>query len=170
MAETELEYILTHSYKAEMIAYMEAHQGAFGEAISLALGPESPYAWRAAWILWSCMEDNDARLRPFVRDLIRQLPLVKENRQREWLIILQKMEVDEKYEGLLYDACAGIWEQVGKKPGVRLHAFRMMAKLVGKYPELANEMEFLSQDHYLESLSPGVRSIVIRVANHFEKK
>ncbi|MEE4178429.1 MAG: hypothetical protein V2I46_13065 [Bacteroides sp.] len=169
MAETELQKFLVNHYKANILHYMDEHPGAFEEAIRLALGPESPYAWRASWILWSCMETNDARIRPLVGDLIRNLTQVKENRQREWLIILQKMEIDEQYEGVLYDACVGIWEQVNKKPGVRLHAFRMMAKLADKYPELAKEMAFLSQEHYLESLSGGVRSIVTRMANRFDK-
>lgn len=170
MPETELREILVKHYKADILAYMDAHPEAFEAAVGLALGKESPRAWRASWILWSCMEDNDARIRPFVGDMIRQLALVKENRQREWLIILQKMEIGQEYEGLLLDACIRIWESVGKKPGVRLHAFRIMAKLAGKYPELGNEMAFLTQDHYLENLSPGVRQIVTRMTGRLLKK
>lgn len=170
MPETELQKVLIKNYKADILAFMEGHPGAFEEAIGLALDDESSFAWRASWILWSCMEHNDERLRPFVPDFLRKLPGVKENCQREWLIILQRMDIAEEYEGLLLDHCIRIWETIGKKPGVRLHAFRMIAKFAESYPDLSNELAFLSQEQYLEGLSPGVRWIVSKMIQKWKRK
>ena len=36
-----------------MIAYMETHPEAYEEAVQLAISDKQPYAWRAAWLLWS---------------------------------------------------------------------------------------------------------------------
>lgn len=43
--ETRLEYILTHSYKEEMIAYIKNNPGETDELIKLSLGDKHPYSW-----------------------------------------------------------------------------------------------------------------------------
>lgn len=53
-----------------------------------------------------------------------------------------------------------IWEQVGKIPSVRIFAFRLIVRIARKYPELKNEIAFLTQPHYTETLSPGIRNSV----------
>lgn len=63
--ETKLEYILTNSYKAEMITYLKTHPEDFREAIKLAISDKQPYSWRASWLLWSCMDKNDLRIRKY---------------------------------------------------------------------------------------------------------
>ncbi|MCA4900327.1 MAG: hypothetical protein ACK514_02495 [Bacteroidota bacterium] len=65
--ETKLEHLLTSSHKAEMIDYMESHPGDFTELIKLAIADKQPYSWRAAWLLWSCMDKNDKRVRKYLK-------------------------------------------------------------------------------------------------------
>ena len=57
--ETALEKTLTSCYKHEMISFMENHPEAFDEAIQLTVSDKQPYSWRAAWLLLSCIEEND---------------------------------------------------------------------------------------------------------------
>ena len=66
MEETKLEHILTNSYKADMISYMKSHPEDFEEAIKLAITDKQPYSWRAAWLLWSCMDKNDQRINKYI--------------------------------------------------------------------------------------------------------
>ena len=54
-----LEHILTSSCEADMIFYIASHPEDFKEATKLAISNKQPYSWRAAWLLWSCMEEND---------------------------------------------------------------------------------------------------------------
>jgi len=68
--ETELEYTLTHSYKEGMISYMKTHPEEFDELIKLAISHKPPYSWRAAWLLWSCMEKNDKRVQGNIKKII----------------------------------------------------------------------------------------------------
>ena len=69
--ETELERVLISSYKDKMISFMDAHPEYFEEAIELAISDKQSYSWRAAWLLWSCMEENDSRIQGYIKKIIK---------------------------------------------------------------------------------------------------
>jgi len=161
--ETALEHILLKTYKTAMVRYMAEHPEDFEEAIHLAVIDKPPYSWRAAWLLWSCMEKNDRRVQPYVNTIIDILPLRTDNLQRELFKILFNMELNEESEGRLFHLCLVEWEQIHKKPSVRLNAFQLIIKIARKYPELSNEIELLTQEQYTDSLSPGVRHSISRL-------
>jgi hypothetical protein len=155
--ETPLEQILSNFYKKEMIMYVAEHPDDFQEAISLAVSNKQPYSWRSAWLLWSCMEKDDPRIREHIPAIISAIKSLPDGHQRELMKILQLMELEEEHEGVLFDICASIWEKIHKQPSVRYNAFITMVKIAEKYPELLNDLGFLAQTQYLETLSPGVK-------------
>ena len=161
--ESALENKLLASYKAEMISFMEDHPEYFDEAIELAIGDKQPYSWRAAWLLWSCMEENDKRIQKYVKRIVETLDTKDDGHQRELLKILLQMELKEEYEGKLFDLCMNIWEQIDKAPAVRVNAFKFIVKIAKKHRELTKEISFLAQEHYLESLSPGAKHSVLKL-------
>jgi hypothetical protein len=161
--ETELEWMLTNSYKTEMISFLSTHPEYFEEAIQLAITDRQPYSWRAAWLLWSCMEKNDQRVQGHIKDLIDCIPTKNDNQQREIFLILQKMELDEELEGVLFNICLSVWEKIDKKPSVRLNALKLLIKIAQKYPGLSQEIVLLSNDQFLESLSPGVKKSIAQM-------
>lgn len=61
--QSPLEKILIRCYKDEMISFMNAHSECFEEAVELALSDKQPYSWRAAFLLWSVIEENDKRIK-----------------------------------------------------------------------------------------------------------
>jgi hypothetical protein len=168
--ETALEKTLTSFYKEGMIAYMDAHPEDYEEAINLAISDKQPYSWRAAWLLWSCMEENDPRVQTHLKNIIHSITTKQDGHQRELLKILLKMELDEESEGYLFDVCATIWEKINKRPSVRFTAFMMILKIAKKYPDLFQEINALTQDHYLDSLSPGIKNSLSRTINEFSSK
>jgi len=161
--ESELENKLLNSYKDEMISFMENHPEYFDEAIKLAIGDKQPYSWRAAWLLWSCMEENDKRIRKYIKKIVDSIKTKDDGQQRELLKILLQMELKEEYEGILFNLCMNIWEQINKSPSVRITALKFIIKIAKKHPELSQEISFLTQNHYLESLSPGIKHSVSRM-------
>lgn len=161
--ETALEIILTTSYKDGMISFLKANPEYFEEAVQLALGDKQPYSWRAAWLLWSCLGENDSRLRKYISEIINVLPDKKDGHQRELMKILTKMELTEEQEGYLFNFCMTVWESIHKSPSVRYNAFIFLLKTVEKHPELMNEMVWFTQNQYLETLSPGVRHSLLRL-------
>lgn len=155
--ESPFEYILTHTYKDDMITMVRQNPDFFNEAVQLAISDKLPYSWRAAWLLWSCMEDNDIRVKKYIPEIIRILPGRPDNQKRELLKILLMMELEDDDESRLFDLCVSIWENTDKKPSIRHKAILVIVKTAEKYPELIPEVSLLMQDHYQESLSPGVK-------------
>jgi hypothetical protein len=140
---------------------MQSQPEEFGELVGLALSDEQPYAWRAAWLLSNLMMDNDPELRPYIGQMIDLLPVAGESRQRIFLRMLYRMEVDGDNEGRLFDHSLSIWENTKIASGVRANAFKMLLKIARNHPELQREIQFLTEPHYLESLSPGIRHSVL---------
>jgi hypothetical protein len=161
--ETALEQVLTNSYKAGMISFMATHPEAIKEAIQLAISDKQPYSWRAAWLLWSCMKENDQRLQGYIKNIISTISTKNDDHQRELLKILQQMEINEEYEGLLFNLCATVWEKIKKKPSVRFTAFKMMVKIAKNHPDLSREIIFLTQDQYMDSLSPAAKKSIFKM-------
>lgn len=166
--ETELEQVLMNCYKEEMISFVQSHPEVFNELIQLALANKQPYSWRAAWLLWSCMNENDLRVKKHIKTIIKSIESKQDGHQRELLKILLNTELKDDHEGIVFNICVNLWEQINKKPSIRYIAFRFIVKIVKKHPELRNEIDFLIQDHYMESLSPGVKhsiSIMVKELN-----
>jgi hypothetical protein len=158
--ESAFEHLLTHSYKADLVSHLNSHPRDFVEAINLALSNKQPYSQKAAWLLWSCMKENDPRLRKYVRRIIEFLPGANDSQLRELLIVLGKLEINSNYQGKLFDISVDRWTRVEKRPSVRYTAFRTMAKIAQNYPELLREIEILTDKQYTESLSASaIKSI-----------
>ena len=139
---------------------MNAHPEYFEEAIELAVSDKQPYSWRAAYTLWSVIDKNDKRIQKHIKKIVSAVKNKNDGHQRELLKILLMMDLDEKYESELFDICMCVWEQINKAPSVRVNAFKFILKIAKKHPELKQEISFLIQDHYLDSLSPGARHSV----------
>jgi len=163
---TTLEHILTSTFKDEMIAYLNGHPEDFEEAIQLAISDKQPYGWRAAWLLWSCMKENDRRIQRYIKKIINTIPTKGDGHQRELLKILLLMKLQEEDEGILLDICLTIWGKTNTRPSVRYTAFIFMNKMAAKYPDLKNEIELLTEDHYLEALSPGIKISIKKIINN----
>ena len=166
---TTLEHILTSSYKADMISYMAAHPEDFDEAIKLSISNKQPYSWRAAWLLWSCMEENDKRIEGYINNIINTITAKNDDHQRELLKILLQMDLNEKYEGFLFDVCVTIWEKINKKPSVRFAAFKFIIKIAKKHPDLSKEITFLTQNQYLDLLSPAAKKSISKMTKEFSQ-
>jgi len=142
---------------------METHPEAYEEAVQLAISDKQPYAWRAAWLLWSCLEENDRRVQKHVKEIVKSVKSKNDGHQRELLKILLLMVIYKKYEGILFNLCLYVWVEINKSPSVRITAFKFILKLVKKHPELSNEITFLLQERYLETFSPGVKKSISKM-------
>jgi len=167
--ETPLEYILTHTYKADMLAYMASHPEAFKEAFQLAISDKQPYAWRSAWLLWGCITKNDMRIRPHIDAIINSLSTKKDGHTRELLKILDVMELNELQEGIIYNLCINLWKNIHKTPSIRYTAIKFIFRMVHKHPALWHEVRFLTQDIYVENLTPGIKKGVEKLTINYVK-
>jgi hypothetical protein len=161
--ESVLENKLMTLYKEQMISFLKSHPEHFDEAIQLAISDKQPYSWRAAFLLWGSIEDNDKRIQKHIKSIVSCIYEKEDGHQRELLKILYKMKISEKLEGQIFNICMNLWEQISKDPSVRMTAFKFIVKIVKEHPELLEEINFLTQDHYLESLSPGVKRSIEKI-------
>ena len=165
---TPLEHILFRSFKAEAISYIKGHPEDFQELVNYAISDQAHVNWRAAWLITNCMQDNDPRLGGYVDKIVSELSTKQDNHQRELLKILLRMRLKEEQESYLFDHAVRLWESLKKAPAVRYIAFRMMAEIATKYPELKNEVLMLTQPQYLTTLSPGVQHSVKKLIKQLE--
>jgi len=164
--ETAFEHILTNSYKADLVVYVNSHPKDFIKVLKLAISNKQPYSQKAAWLLWSCMKENDLRIRKYSNQIIKELPQKIDSQQRELLIVLEKMNLDSKDVALLFDTCVDIWQKIDKQPSIRYAAFRLLIKIAKKYPDLANELKLLTDDIYIDSLSKIARKSILQLVQN----
>lgn len=158
--ESKLKSKLISSYKEEMGAFLKSQQEYFNEALELSISDDQPFAWRSAFLLSSCMEDNDARVKKYIKPILARIKSKNDGHQRELLKILYRMKLSDKEEGIVFDICIRLWEQISKDPSLRMTAIKFILKIAKEHRELLNEIAPLMQDHYLELLSPGVKKSI----------
>ncbi|MCU0343299.1 MAG: hypothetical protein MUF28_05705 [Ignavibacterium sp.] len=157
---SQLKSKLISSYKEEMVAFLKSQPEHFNEAIELAISDDQPFAWRSAFVLSSCMDDNDARVKNYIKRILACIKNKNDGHQRELLKILYRMKLSDKEEGMVFDICIRLWEQISKDPSVRMTALKFILKIAKDHYELLNEITPLMQDQYLELLSPGVKKSI----------
>jgi len=167
--ETALEQILTSFCKTKMISYLTAHPEDFKEAVKLAVSDKQPYSWRAAWLLWSFIGENDLRIQGHIKTIIDNISTKEDGHQRELLKILLKMKLNEEQEGYLYSLCVSVWEKINKKPSVRYTAFRFIIEIAKKHSDLSHEITYLAHDQYLDTLSPAVKKSILKMLREIDK-
>ncbi|WP_139958780.1 hypothetical protein [Flavicella sediminum] len=160
--KTDLEELfLTRRSKESLLEFANANPHTFDELLLYGLKVDAPNAWRSAWLICHLMKKNDKRIRPHLSILTETLLLKKDGHQRQLLLILLQMELDEETEGLVFDLSMTIWEDVQKIPSTRITAFKLVYKIAEKYPELAAEVELWTDTYYTKTLSPGIKKSLI---------
>lgn len=149
--------------KKELVLFVNKNTDNFTFAMKIALSEEQPYAWRAVWIINHATKNRDPRLTKYLNLIIKNLQEKQDGHQRELLKLVEKIEIEEENEGYIFDLCMTIWGDVDKIPSVRIIALKLIIKIVKKYPELMNEIKFITQEHYLETLSPGIKKSMIKM-------
>ena len=115
------------------------------------------------------MDSNDKRIRRHIKKIIDILPDRQDGQQRELLMVLERMEVDTKYKGHLYDSCTKIWGNINKNPSLRFHAFKIMVAISKKYPGLSKEIKTLTDTYYTDNLTDNVKKSIFRLLTNDNK-
>ena len=161
--ETNLKFTLTNSQKEFWISYIASHQDDFPELVKLSISDNQPYSWRASWLLSSCMKNNDHRVKKHIQKIIDILPERQNSQQRALLKVLQRIDIETKYEGQLFDSCSKIWQNINNNPSLRFQAFKIMIATSKKYPDLKSEIKFLTDEYYTEKLTDVVKKSILKL-------
>lgn len=80
-------------------------------------------------------------------------------------MILHRMELNENFEGRIFDICLHIWGKVKKNPSLRYNAFKLLIRISNNHPDLSKEIKSLTEAHYIEMLSDSVKKSIIKLNN-----
>ena len=161
--ETNLKFTLTNSQKEFWISYIASHQDNFPELIKLSISNKQPYSWRASWLLSSCMNNNDHRVKKHIQKIIDILPERQNSQQRALLKVLQRIDIETKYEGQLFDSCSKIWQNINNNPSLRFQAFKIIINISSKYPDFTREIKLLIDNYYTDNLSDILKKSIFRL-------
>jgi hypothetical protein len=161
--ELSLEFTLKNSQKKDCISYIESNQDDFPKLVKLSISDNQPYSWRASWLLSSCMKNNDHRVKKHIQKIIDILLDRQNNQQWSLLRVLQRMELESKHEGQLFDTCTKIWQNINNNPSLRFQAFKIIINISSKYPDFTREIKLLIDNYYTDNLSDILKKSIFRL-------
>lgn len=160
-----------YNKNTDMLIYVNEHPNLFVDLIEASLDNQHPKAWRAAMLLGHAMKKDDVRLQPYINDLITCLPLLNhDGHQRQLLIILDKLTLNDDQNGHLFNHCLSLWEDVHKIPSTRIRSFQAMVKMTKDFPELKDELRLFATDYYSKTLSKSIKISFERLVFKLQKK
>jgi len=120
-------------------------------------------SWKYAWKLNKELEINTEISDLNLEHLLEGIKGKGDGHQREILKILLKSSFNERYITPLFDLSLDIWLNIKKKSSLRITAYQILIKITNRYPPLKNELEILTNNSHLNSLSNGIKKSVSKL-------
>ena len=136
----------------------------FAELMKCLLGPVYRVSQRAAWPVSLCIERYPELVKPYFDVLIKQLErgdahvAVRRNVAR----LLQFVDIPERYQGRVFDACYNRLADPNETVAVRVFSMTVAAKIAENEPELMEELRMIATK-YPQAATPGFRGRARRV-------
>ena len=86
------------------------------------------------------------------------------------LKIVNKFKLSQKQEGYLLEICINLWKDINLKSGTRYYAILLILRFSQRYPDIINEISYLLEDYYTNTLSPGIKCNVLKKAKRNQLK
>ena len=126
----------------KVIDYIVINPDKFSDAVDLSFSDENPVAWHTAWVIDHLTDKNTDIFKPFLNESIEHIKsLATDSQLRIYLRIINKYDIPEQYEVLLYDYCKELILSSEKAVGIKANAMRILKKICTKYPELTEEIK-----------------------------
>lgn len=130
----------------------------FRELITIVLNEKDPLPMRASWVAEGITAKYPEMILPYMNDLIKNLRrFTHPGTLRNLLKIFSRMEINEKFHGVLADTCFE-WMADEKMPAaIKVYSMQILANLTLIYPELKNEL-FEVIDEQIPRSSPAFKA------------
>ena len=141
----------------------------FETLLKLTLFEKDPIAWRAAWILDGSDYQQPGLAKPFLSQIIQNLPqLESKGALRSLLRLLCRFDIHEDDQGLLIDLCFGYMVSELYPVAVKVHAMQIIYNHTLIYPELKEELITVIEDQ-VDNNSVGFMSRGMRIIRQLKK-
>jgi len=127
----------------------------FKELVNFIMNEPDPLPMRASWVMEGITLKYPEMINPYTGMLIRNLRKYSHpGTRRNLLKIFSRMEIHEKYHGILLDICFDWMADEEKAVAEKVHAMQIIANHLKFYPELINEFIEVINDQIPKN-SPG---------------
>ena len=112
----------------------------FRELIHFIITAEDPLPMRASWVVEGITFKYPEMIKPYTGQLIRNLrKFTHQGTCRNVLKILSRMDIPEKYHGILIDICFEWMSEDKRSVAEKVFAMQIIANHLKLYPELSKE-------------------------------
>jgi hypothetical protein len=120
----------------------------FKELMKYFLDDEYRLAQRAAWSVSWAARQKPEMIFPHIKDLVEVLHRknVHDTVIRNSVRVLQEIEIPEKYQGEVMDACFQFLESPSTAVAIKAFAMTTLFNLSKKYPEIKSELKLIIED------------------------
>ena len=140
----------------------------FNQLFELFLNDEYRVTKRAAWPLSYCAIAHPEFMQNNFDKLLSNLhkPSLHDSIKRNTLRLLQHMNIPEKYEGEIMDACCKYVESSTEAVAIKAFALTVLGNLAKKYPEIIPEIKIIIEDQ-LPHQTAGFKSRANKLLKQF---
>lgn len=130
----------------------------FAEIYQLIYSENPRIAWHAAWVIDHVSEEDPAKLKPYVPELIDRLPSLKSSSlRRHFTRMLLSQEIPEHLLGTLVDVLYNLLSPE-EAVAVRANSLQLLYNISMIEPDLKPELISVIEGILEEELTPGMKS------------
>ena len=147
-----VDIILNRSYniKQQTLNYIKHNPQSVKELEELAFSDKQPEGWRAAWILYYLIENDDKLIKKMsskAGKIIDLLPKFNSpGQKREFLKVLLLVDIPEKYMGKLINLCFEWILNKNSDVSMKVHSMQIIYNYSFKEPDLLHELRLVLED------------------------
>ena len=143
----------------KIVQWIGNDQPRFDELFGLFLNDEYRVVQHAAWPLSYCVIAHPQLIKKHLTKLINNLDKTKIPAavKRNTMRLLQDIEIPEKYQGKIMDACFKYISVPGEAIAVKAFSLTVLQKLAKQYPEIIPEVKLIIEENY-ERETPAFKS------------
>jgi hypothetical protein len=143
----------------KIVRYIDDDPVRFAELMGHFLGDTYRLSQRAAWAVSYCAEYHNELVKPYFGKLVEQLERedVHVAVRRNVVRLLQFIEIPNRIEGRVFDACYNLLDDANQPVAVRVFALSVAAKIAKNEPNLLDELRLVSTK-YPSLMTAGFRS------------
>jgi hypothetical protein len=158
-----------HSKKQcdKIVAWVGDDKKRLAELMKLMLHDEYRVAQRAAYPVSYCVEKHPALITPWFAKMIKRMQEkdVHDAIRRNALRVFEKVDIPEKYCGILFELSNQYLHDIAQPVAVRAFSISVMSNIAQKFPDLMNEVK-----HNAEALLHcGVPALESRARKHLRE-
>lgn len=142
-----------------LVELASARQELVAKLWNIYFSGEEPYSRKAAWVLDTGSEKNNAWIEPHLETLVSKLSGFTHDAQiRHGLRMISRVRIAEMQKAEVINFCFDQLLSSGTAVAVKFHAMNILYDLSWEYPEIKHELADCIEFQMLEG-TPGFKSI-----------